>query len=306
MVLALTNLDNDYQVEQGAAAEHAAGRLDVDLEVIHADNSAITQSQQVLEIIQSRLEPRCDGIILEPVGGTALMQVAKAAAAAGIGWAVLNRDVDYLADMRATFRVPAFAVTSDHHEIGRIQGRQIGLLLPKGGSVLSIQGPPESLAAKQRAAGMLGSKPADVQVRTMRAAWTEASAYRVVSSWLRLSTSPQSIVDVVAAQDDSMAMGARRAFREITSEWRERWLSLPFLGCDGLPNSGQAWVRKKSLTATIYVPPNAGTAVEMMVTAIQNGATPPERTLIAPVPYPELAALTPVTPGARTFSAHGN
>src|SRR5208337_3347186 len=183
-VLSLTNAENDYQAEQARSAEHAAKRLDVDLEVIHADNDAITQSQQLLQIIQSRFEPRCDAIIFEPVGGTALPQVARAAAAAGIGWAVLNRDVEYLAEIRSAFRVPAFAVTSDHKEIGRIQGHQIAMLLPSGGSILSIQGPPESLAAKQRAAGMLESKPSDVQVKTMRAAWTEASAYRVVSSWL--------------------------------------------------------------------------------------------------------------------------
>ncbi|HEX8813863.1 MAG TPA: substrate-binding domain-containing protein, partial [Terriglobales bacterium] len=190
-VLSLTNTDNDYQVEQAAAAEHAAGRLNVDIEVIHADNDAITQSQQLLQIIQSRTGPRCDAIIFEPVGGTALPQVAKAATAAGIGWAVLNRDVEYLAELRAGSSVPVFSVTSDHKAIGHIQGQQIAALLPNGGSILSIQGPPESLAAKQRAAGMMESKPASVQVRTMRATWTEASAYRVVSSWLRLSTSQQ-------------------------------------------------------------------------------------------------------------------
>jgi ribose transport system substrate-binding protein len=303
-VLSLTNSDNDYQVEQAAAAEHAAGRLNIDIEVMHAENDAITQSQQLLEVVQSRVGPRCDAIIFEPVGGTALPQVAKAAAAAGIGWAVLNRDVEYLAEIRAGGRVPAFSVTSDHKEIGRIQGQQIGTLLPKGGSILSIQGPPESLAAKQRTAGMMESKPANVQVRTMRAAWTEASAYRVVSSWLRLSTSQQATVDLVAAQDDSMAIGARKAFQEIADASRERWLGLPFLGCDGLPNSGQTWVRKGLLTATIYVPPNAGKAVEMMSEALQIGAIPPDKTLITPVPYPELAALAGMAVGAKAVSAH--
>jgi ribose transport system substrate-binding protein len=304
-ILSLTNTDNDYQIEQAAAAEHAAGRLNIDIEVIHADNDAITQSQQLLQIIQSRTAPRCDAIIFEPVGGTALPQVAKAAAAAGIGWAVLNRDVEYLAELRAGCGVPVFAVTSDHKEIGRIQGQQIAALLPNGGSILSIQGPPESLAAKQRAAGMMETKPAKVQVRTMRATWTEASAYRVVSSWLRLSTSQQLTIDLVSAQDDSMALGVRKAFQEISDGSRERWLRLPFLGCDGLPNSGQAWVRKGLLTATIYVPPNAGTAVEMMAEALQGALKPPEKTLITPVPYPELAALEQVMAGAKAVSAPG-
>ena len=304
-VLSLTNADNDYQIEQAAAAEHAAGRLNVDLEVIRADNDALTQSQQLLRIIHSQTGPRCDAILFEPVGGTALVHVAKAAAAAGIGWAVLNRDVEYLAEIRTAFRVPVFSVTSDHKEIGRIQGRQTARLLPDGGSVLCVQGPSESLAAKQRAAGMLESIPANVQVKTTRAAWTEASAHRVVSAWLRLPTSQRCPIDLVAAQDDSMALGARKAFQAIAGEATERWSSLPFLGCDGLPDTGQLWVRRRFLTATIYVPPNAGRAVEMMANAITSGITPPEQTLIAPVSYPELAALTPVTPGARAFSAYG-
>jgi len=306
-VLSLTNADNDYQIEQAAAAEHAAGRLNVDLEVIQADNDALTQSEQLLRIIQSQSEARCDAIIFEPVGSTALVQVAKAAAAAGIGWVVLNRDVEYLAEIRSAFHVPAFSVSSDHKEIGRIQGRQIARLLPSGGSVLSVQGPPESLAAKQRASGTLENIPAAVQVKVTRAAWTEASAYRMVDSWLRLPKSQRCPVDLVAAQNDSMAIGVRKALQEAAAdESTVRWSSLPFLGCDGLPNSGQVWVRRKLLAATVYVPPNAGKAVEMMANAITNGTIPPEQTLIAPVSYPELGALTPVPPSALTFSAHGN
>src|SRR5207302_6309562 len=132
-----------------------------------------------------------DGIIFEPVGGTALPQVARAAAAAGIGWVVLNRDVEYVTELRKAYRVPIFSITSDHEEIGRIQGRQFAALLPNGGSVLYIEGPAESTAAKQRTSGMYESKPAEVQVKVMRGNWTEASAYKAVSSWLRLSTSQQ-------------------------------------------------------------------------------------------------------------------
>ena len=195
------------------------------------------------------------------MGGTALPQVARAAAIAGIGWVVLNRDVEYISELRKAYRVPAFCITSDHEEIGRIQGRQFAAILPNGGAVLYIQGPSESLAAKQRTFGMYETKPAEVQVKLMKAQWTEASAQRTVSSWLRLSTSQQTHLDLIAAQDDSMALGARKAFQEeLNLQARERWLKLPYIGCDGLPDSGQTWVRRGLLTATIFVPPNAGTA----------------------------------------------
>jgi ribose transport system substrate-binding protein len=291
-VLSLTNSENDYQLEQVTAAEEAAKRLGVQLRIISADNNAIDQSQQLLKIIQSHSDSHPDGIIFEPVGGTALPQVARAAAIAGIGWVVLNREVEYIAELRAAYRIPAFTLTSDHEEVGRIQGRQFAALLPRGGSVLYVQGPSESLAAKQRTSGMYETKPVEVQVKLMKAQWTEASAYRTVSSWLRLSTSHQTPIDVIAAQDDSMAMGARKAFEELPNgAARDRWLSVPYLGCDGLPNSGQAWVREGSLSATVYIPPNAGSAVEMLAKAVQTGTIPPEQTLTVPVSYPPIETL---------------
>jgi len=292
-VLSLTTDDNDYQIEQACAAEEAARRLGVGLHIIYAENDAIIQSQQLLKFIQSNTASRPDGVIFEPVGGTALPQVARAAAAAEIAWVVLNRDVDYVADLRKVHRVPIFGLTSDHEEIGRIQGRQFAALLPKGGSVLYIQGPSESLAAKQRTSGMYETKPVDVQVKLMKANWTEASAYKTLSSWLRLSTSHQTPVDLIAAQDDSMAIGARKAFQELPDNAaRDRWLSLPFTGCDGMPKTGQAWVRKGLLAATIIVPPNAGRAVEMLSRSVQTASIPAERTLSEPVSFPALEQLS--------------
>lgn len=292
LLVSLTTNDNDYQIEQAAAAEEAARRSGTDVQIIYADNDPINQSQQLLKIIQSRTEPRPDGIIFEPVGGTALPQVARAAASAGIAWVVLNRDVEYVAEIRKSAPVPVFAITSDHEEIGRIQGRQIAALLPRGGSVLYIQGPAESTAAKQRTAGMYDTKPVEVQIKLMKAHWTEASAYKTVSSWLRLSTSRQTPIDVVVAQDDSMAVGAKKAFQDMPNgESRDRLVNLPFTGCDGMPKTGQAWVRSGLLAATIIVPPNAGQAVDLLVQAVRTGEMPPERTLTKAISYPMVEAL---------------
>ncbi|HEY7097894.1 MAG TPA: substrate-binding domain-containing protein [Terriglobales bacterium] len=291
-LLSLTNNDNDYQIEQAASAEEAARRLGIDLKIIHAENDSIVQSQQLLNVIQSHSTAHPDAILLEPAGGTALPQVAKAAISAGMGWVLLNRDVEYVSELRKTNKVPIFSVTSDHEEIGRIQGRQLSALLPKGGSVLYIEGPSESSAAKQRTAGMYETKPADIQVKVIRGQWTDASAYKAVSSWLRLTTSHQTPIDVVAAQDDSMASGAKKAFQQLTSgPARDRWLSIPFIGCDGMPKTGQAWVRSGLLTATVIVPANAGKAIEMLVQAVNTGGMPPERTMTVPASYPALNSI---------------
>jgi ribose transport system substrate-binding protein len=293
-LLSLTNDDNDYQIEQTSAAQQAARRLGVELEIVYARNDGIVQSQQLLTSIQSTTTPRPDTILFEPAGSTAHPQIARAAAAAGIGVVLLNRDADYIAELRRLSGVPAFAITSNHEEIGRIQGQQLSTLLPAGGIVLYIQGPAESPAAKQRYTGLLETKPDGVQLRVLKAHWTEASAYKAVSSFLRLSTSRQAQLEAVCAQDDSMAMGARKAFEECR-ELRGQMQKMPFLGCDGMPKTGQEWVRRQLLTATIFIPPNADLAMEMMVKSIATGVLPPERTFTTARSFPTLEVLVQAT-----------
>ena len=294
ILVSLTTNDNDYQIEQAQSAEQAASKLGVGAEIIYANNDAINQSTQILRAIQASPEDRPSAIVFEPVGGTALPQVARAAAAAEIGWAVLNRDANYIEDLRRTSTAAIFAISSDHVEIGRIQGRQFAALLPRGGTVLYIQGPSENSAAKERTLGMQETKPANIQVIALRAQWTEESSLRAVRSWLKLTTSQKAAVDLVGAQDDSMAIGARKAFEELPIEVdRERWLKLPFTGCDGLPKTGQAWVRSGLLAATVFVPPNTGQAIEMFVQGIQQKRRPPERVFTVPSSIPPLSSLKP-------------
>ena len=290
-VVSLTTHDNDFQMEQAAAAQDAANRLGVDIEIIYADNDAIQQSQQLLHVIQSN-SALPDGIIFEPTGGTAFPLVAKAAAAAGIGWVVMNRDVEYLTELRRSYKVPLFSVTSDHEEIGRIQGRQVSAMLPTGGSILLIQGPAESMASKHRTSGLYDTKPIGVQIKVLKSNWTEAGAYKIVSSWLKLSTSLQTPLDLVVSQNDAMAIGARKAFQEIgDATARARFAHLPYLGIDGVRSTGQSWLKRGLLNATVVVPPNTDLAIQMLAHAVQTGTMPPEKTLTTPRSLPTIEEL---------------
>src|SRR5579885_2752442 len=285
VVLSLITDDNDYQREQAAAAEEVAKRLDISLQIIYAQSDAVTQSQQLLRIIQSA-QREADAIVAEPAGGTPLPQVAKAAAAAGIAWVLLNRDADYIEPLRVAYKVPVFAVTADHEEIGRIQARQFAALLPRGGTVLYIQGPSTSVAAKGRSVGVQEAVGANIHLRQLRSAtWTEAHGYAAVDSWLRLSTSRREQIDVVGAQNDYIAMGASKA------DW-ERWATVPFTGVDGLVSTGQAWVSRGLLAATVVVPPNTTSAIEMLSDALDSGRQQPPVTLVRPASYPDLKSLT--------------
>jgi ribose transport system substrate-binding protein len=299
-VVSLTNDDNDYQQEQAAAAEKAGQRFGVDVKIVHASNDPVAQSQQLLEYVQNpSLRP--DAILFEPCGGTAFPQVARAATAAGIGWVILNHEVDYVMELRRSSKVPIFAISSDHEEIGKIQGQQFAALLPNGGTVLYIEGPANSSAAKERTRGMNKTKPANVQIKSMRANWTEESSYRAVSSWLRLRTSQETHINLVGAQDDSMAMGARKAFGEISGS--DRWLKLPFTGCDGMPKTGQSWVRSGLLTATIYIPANTDIAIEMLVDSMKKSTSLPERKVTLAQSIPSLADLAAIGNGKQKRGA---
>ena len=188
--------------------------------------------------------------------------------------------------------MPVFTISSDHKEIGRIQGRQFAALLPKGGCVLYIQGPSENSAARDRTAGMQMTLPHNVQIISLRGRWTEESAQRAVESWLRLNTSNKTQIDVVGAQNDLMAIGARKAFDGVTNiADRERWLRLPFTGVDGLTKTGQTWVRGGTLAATVVVPTNAGQAIFMMTEALKTGKDVAERTFTIPESLPEIEKL---------------
>ena len=287
--------NNDFQTEQVLSAQATANRLGLELQVIHTEHDAILQGDQVLKLLQSEAGQRPDGILFEPVG-TPLAQAAKLAASIGVGWVVLNREsVDYLASLRQHCTTPMFSMTTNHTDVGRIQAEQIAHLLPNGGTVLYIQGPSDNPAAKLRCAGMMAAKPANVEVRALRGLWTEESAHHAVTQWLDLSIAKQLGVGVVAAQNDAMALGARRAFDELAiGAARDRWLKLPFIGCDGLPGTGQAAVGRGLLTATIVIPANAGQAIEVLASALETGKQPPACINTDASSYPPIPSLKSV------------
>jgi ribose transport system substrate-binding protein len=295
LLVSLMTRENDYQLEQAASAQQAGTTLGCEVQVIFADNDAISQGTQILKIIQADPVTRPDAIVCEPVGGPCLPQVARAAVQAGIPWVLLNREADYLPEIRRSApRLPIFTIGADQKEVGRIQGLQLAALTRNGGGVLHIQGPSENFAAKDRTTGMQMTLPPSVPVITLRGQWTEESAQKSVESWLRLNTSQKVTISAVGGQNDAMAMGARKAFAGMGNlAERDRWLRLPFVGCDGVPKTGQTWVRTGTLAATVVIPPTAGRALAIVHQALQTGVKPPERSFTTPESFPPVEQLSP-------------
>ena len=302
-LVSLRSKDSSYQQQNATAVQQVANRLGVDVQILFSGKDAIEQSEQLLKIIHSSspaLKP--DGILCAPAG-TTMAQVARAAVAAGIGWALLSREVEYVEELRRNNQIPVFSVRIDHKEIGRIQGRQMAALIPDGGLALCLVGPSGHPTTEERMGGLMSTKPANIQLKTLTADWTEQGASKAVTRWLPLRTRHDPPVKLVAAQNDLMAIGARQALKELSVSERATWMNLPFLGSLCCPDTGPEWIRKGMLTASVINPSTADVALEQMVKAIRTKTQPPERTVLAPAPYPEfgkLAARSGQHPVARS------
>jgi ribose transport system substrate-binding protein len=291
VVVALPN-DNAYQHEQGVAAKAAGDRLGLDLRILEAGDDAITQSQQLLEIIQSRSEPLPDAFVVEPVTHTGLRRVAEAAVAAKIAWVISNTEVDYLHHLRKNPQIPVFSVSQKQQDIGRLMGKQMAVFLPNGGSVLYIQGPSTSAVAVQRHQGMESARPQTLQLTALRSKWSEESAYRSVAAWLKLATSRPEKIHLVAGHTHELVLGARKAFQAISdAQLRNKWLSLPFIGM-GISSQVKPLVDGRILTAAVVTSLTMTRILEMLVHALETKIQPPDCTFVEAASYPPLEKLS--------------
>jgi ribose transport system substrate-binding protein len=283
VVVALLNAEQEFQRLQAKDARESGAKLKLDVEVAFAEGHAVVQIQQLFKHIHAPEAERPAAIVVEAATGEGLERVARNAAKAGIGWIVVNAQVSYVDELRQAHPGLAIAMLgSDQREVGRIQGRQCRALVPGGGHVLCVQGPADSTATAGRFEGLKEAVGAGFEVRGLNGDWTEAGGEKAVVSWLRLKTAEAFRPDVVACQNDSMALGARKALRE----HRKDWGNVPFLGCDGLPEGGQRMVADGVLAATIVTPSNTGPALEIVARWLQSMQTPPREVLLAPRSHP--------------------
>ncbi|MFI5007447.1 MAG: substrate-binding domain-containing protein [Solirubrobacterales bacterium] len=289
LVASFFTREQEFQGLQAADVRAAAERRRFEVEVLDAGDNPVLQIQQLFRVIHAAPEERPLALIVQTRVPDGLERVARNAIAAGIGWVLLNRTAGYLDALRAEHPgLIVTCVTTDHEEIGRIQARQFRALLPRAGSVLYVQGPADTAGTQARMKGMAGEiAGAGIDIKAVAAEWTEASAERAVSTWLQLKTSKLFRPDLVGCQNDSLALGARKALLA----YRPEWAQIPFTGCDGLPESGQRLVKAGELAATIVVDSCAGPAVELLDGSLKSGQPPPSTLVIPPRSFPPVEEL---------------
>jgi ribose transport system substrate-binding protein len=283
--------DTMYLRAQTSAAQAAADRLGVELQVVSAQMDSVAQGQDLVNSVHSRTS-RPDGIIVEPVSAAGLPRVAEAAVAAGIGWVISNAHVDYIGALRKNPKVPVFQISQDHVEVGRIQGRQIGAILPNGGSILYLRGLQMSWWATKRFEGMESAKPKNIEVRSLKILAASAEgAYNAVCSWMSLTRQRPEGTQLIVSQNADFITGARQAFETTASgPERAKWLALPCAGV-GVAERSKPLVDQGALCATVVTSLTMDKAVEMLARAITDGSQPPEHTFVEAYSYPTIETL---------------
>jgi ribose transport system substrate-binding protein len=294
IALFLRTLSNDYQDLLREDCLAAAARRGYEVTVFSADNDSDRQSRQIRECLAEKGSRRPTVVFVSPVRETTLLITAYEAARGGVGWVVLNRSSDYLPELRRAFpEVPLFGVNFDQVEVGRIQGRQFKILLPAGGELLYVQGPILTSSAQKRLFGLQQVlKGVPIKMSTFSADWSQQGGEQAARSWAQVFRHREIPSCVVGAQNDSMAMGARKAFLdEALARQRPDLARIRITGCDGSPGYGQKLVSQRELAATVIIPSVAGRAVDELAAFLEHRRTPPPEVVLQVSPYPDFALL---------------
>jgi ABC-type sugar transport system substrate-binding protein len=267
---------------------------------------------QVRQIEASLAEPpgrRPNCVIVAPVNESALRVAAHAAARLGVAWVMLLRWGDYIDELRRDFpRLPLFAVLADQLEVGRIQGRQFRALLPRGGEAVYIRGPLGTSSTTRRFTGLqevLQGSAIDLFV--LNSDFSVAGGERVMRNQTQIFQKPGPAKFIVGAQNDAMAMGARKAVEDAAQGATNFSMArIAFCGSDGTPGYGQRLVTEGKLATTVIMPSCAGRAVDEIASALSGKPLPPSVIALKPSGFPEphrirgMTTLRPAAPSPTT------
>jgi ABC-type sugar transport system substrate-binding protein len=218
----------------------------------------------------------------------------------GVGFIILNHGREPLVTaLRARFpALPIALIAVDNLEFGRMQGRQLRRLVPKGGTALCVRGNPFDTACRDRSAGLAEElKDSGITVEEIDARWDADLAEPGVFKWVMSPIRRHMSLAAVVSQNDHMGQAARQALLRAADELgRPDLKKVPVIGGDGLPDFGLRWVAEGALTATVVVTLPGKPAVEQLVRYWKQGAPLPAVTRLGVKSHPDLNTLRPATP----------
>ncbi len=288
VALFLQTRNNDYQQLLNEDCLEAAERHGMHVRVFSADNRTAKQVAQIYHVLHATDRP--DIVVVSPVQETALHSLSREAGKLGVGWVVLNRWSEELPALRGEFpHLPIFSVTPDQYEIGHVQGRQFKNLLPTGGEVVYVRGPPNTSSARRRFDGLQQELDgANILLRTFDGDWSSEAGRRAICEWVGALPTSEVQTLVVGAQNDSMAVGARKALTDEVSRYKHLKVGrLHVTGCDGASSFGQRLVAEGMISATVLVPSVSGRALDEIASVLHGGPPPPVEIVLGVSSFPE-------------------
>ena len=263
------NLGEPWRVQMNADIKSAALEHSDQLEVVFKDaqNDNLRQRSHVEEFVRAGV----DLIIISPKEAAPLTLPVKEAYESGIPVIVLDRKV--LGDKFTCF------IGADNQKIGRAAGKWIVEKMGGKGRVVELKGLMTSTPAQGRHSGfreaIAGSDLEIIFEADMK--WLEPQARVEMESALARFDR----IDLVYAHNDPAAHGAYLAAK---AAGREK--EMIFVGIDGLPQEGQAYVKQGMLAASFEYPTGGREAIETAVRILGGEEVPAEITLPSKVYTP--------------------
>ncbi len=257
------NLGEPWRVQMNSDIEKAA-KEHPELRVIFKDaqNQTTIQQSHVREFVGQGV----DLIIVSPLEAAPLTGPIAEAHKSGIPVIVLDRAV--LGEEFTLF------IGADNVRIGEAAGRWVKEKLGGAGKVVELKGLMTSIPGQDRNAGFRkGIEGSDIEVifeADMR--WLQPNAQSEMES--ALTRFPD--IDLVYAHNDPGAYGAYLAAK---AAGREK--DMLFVGIDGLPQEGLAYVNQGILSATFEYPTGGKEAITYAL-AILKGEEPPAKHVVLP------------------------
>jgi ribose transport system substrate-binding protein len=233
--LAISTMDNPFFVALRDGAEAEAKVVGIQLITVDAQNDSAKQIAGVEDLIQRKVPV----ILLNPADSDAVANVVKEATAAGIKVISLDRAVNGAA--------VSSHIASDNVAGGRMAGEFLLKKLGGKGNLVELEGIPGSSAARERGEGfgsVIESKSGVKLVAKQPANFDRAQGLSVMENILQGSKDIQGVF----AQNDEMALGARRAIDEAGLN------NVVIVGFDATPDAVAA-VKAGKLAATVQQQP---------------------------------------------------
>ncbi len=277
---------NHFQLLQEDTARSEGRRLGFEIEV------AFAPGFDQLRTVKKRISDTgatVDAVVTEPANN-ATMDLMLSELRGRSGLIILSAWGPSVEQAAASWGegLPMGSVGTDHVRVGEIQGRQVTTLLAAGGRVLYVAGPLRSSAAQQRLSGLRSQLGPAIRLEEISAGqWTESDGIVAFNDWYRVAKAHDPVVPVVAAGNDELALGARRACEALANaQHREALLRASFLGVDACPSFGQKLIAEKQLHASVLTPANTGLALGHLHRFWREGTPVPLRSFTEAQPFP--------------------